>query len=272
MKNQINYNAYCSAVIFIFNRSTPPNHGINDMLQFAIDNIGEFVKTNFIAILNDEGSYPQEIYPAYCERLDDKGFIIKERNVIISSSQAIPNQDVAFIRQKLGSFETILVEKHRKAYEEFINTNDDPKMAIRKLFEHGRRELLDILRQGKVSAIWHREYGSSDMNIVPRDIIKFQQNAHGYISKSLNVGKNSIKQEKSVKLRGGNEFINSIIGELNKEYTVDEADLFVRHILPKKKYIFVHTPRSECDYELWDTSKMGIRDIQAIVERHLLCH
>lgn len=272
MKTQINYNGYCSAVIFIFNRSTPPNHGINDMLQFAIDNIGEFVKTNFIAILNDEGSYPQEIYPAYCERLDDKGFIITERNVIISNSKTISNPDVFFVRQKIGSFEPILVERHRKVYEEFINTKEDPKLAIRKLFQHGRREVLDILRQGKVSAIQHREYGSSDMNIVPSDIVKFQQNAHGYISGRLNVGKNSIKQEKSIKLRGGKEFINSITGKLNAEYTVAEADLFVSHILPKKKYILIHSPRGECNYELWDTSKMGVRDIQAIVTRHLLCY
>lgn len=103
--------------------------------------------------------------------------------MIISSSQAVPNKDAAFIRQKFGSFEAVLVETYRKAYEEFINTNEDSKLAIRKLFEDGRRVLLNILRQGKVTAIFHREHGSSNVNIIPRDEIRFQQNAHGYISK-----------------------------------------------------------------------------------------
>lgn len=68
--------------------------------------------------------------------------------------------------------------------------------------------------------------------------------------KKLNLGKHSINQEKSIKLRGGKVFIKSIIDNMKPEYTVADSDLLVSHILRKKQYILLHTPRDECDYEL----------------------
>lgn len=270
MKYRINYNGYCSAVLFVFNRCTAPNAAVNDMLKFAVENIGDFVRDNFIAILNDEGEHAEDIYPSYCERLDEKGFVVKERNVILSSAKRLPNEDVFYVRQKLSSFETRLVRKHRQAYEDFLNSHEDIVLAVRRLFEHGKDELLEILRQGKVSTVRYRENGPSDMTRVPRDVIRFQQNALGFLRRKIKLGRNSIVQEKSIKLRGSSKFITLITAKMNAEYTIAEAHLFTRHILPNKKYILIHTPRGECDYELWDTTEMKKKDVQDIVARSLL--
>lgn len=275
MSFTINMNEYCSAVLFVFPRGRPPDRHTNAMLNYAIRVLGSFVKTQFIAILNDGESDAETRRRVYVRTMKRFGFSASSQNVFCSSALDATNADVEGIRKKLSGFKEELVQEHRSAYEDFIRTHStDPESAIRNLFDKGKRELETILRRGNVTV---KHFETLDCVKRERDVIIFEQNSMNYIRRKLKIGKNKVKETKTVKIRGNSaknaeNLITTVLARLATSYGFSEAKIFSQAFLAKDSYILLHTPTKSVNnynYELWDFSTMNDEDIQSLVQRIL---
>lgn len=270
MNHVINVNGYFSAVLFVFNGIYPANEGTIKILQYAINQFGVRVKENFFVIINDFYGQGHKYKATYSEALHRFGFVEDGQNVIISSALSRPNSSCLHIRKTLSKMNPRLISTHLRAYKAVMNSHGDLKHAIRDLYLHGRKELEGLLRRGRIETVRYCDAGPRKNLSVPKDVLKFRQHSSNIILRRLGLTNDRIIEERTVLLKGSAYFLTLIRAQLNQEYTVGEVNIFVRHILGNERYILIHTPKEEYDYELRDATNMPNEVLRELLISHLI--
>lgn len=270
MNRVINVNGYFSAVVFVFHGMAPANDLTKKILQYAIELFGEKVKERFFVIVNDFIGNGQNYKPTYSDILYRLGYKENGRNVVVSSALANPNSECHEIRNILSSFEPRLISSHLRAYRDVMEKHGDLAQAIHNLYLHGRKELENLLRGGKIETIRYCDAGPRKNISVPKDVLKFRQHSCNLFLRRLGLGNDKVVEERTVLLRGSPYFLTLIRAQLNQEYTIGEVNIFVRHILGNERYMLIHTPKEEHDYELRDASAMTNDELRELLISHLI--
>lgn len=272
MNHMIDVNGYCSGVLFVFSGVVPANEVTARILQYAVKRLGSHVRHNFVAIINDMYGVRGRYKATYSEMLHAHGFEEDGCNVLVSSALATPNRHCPGIRQRLAGFNERLVASHVRAYRAVIDGqgHGNLRQAVRKLYWHGRQELHSVLRRGRIETVRYCASGPRKNTAVPKDVLFFRQHSKNVLVRRLGLGHDHIVEERSVQLKGSPYFVTLIRAQMNQEYTFGEVNIFVKHILGNERYMLIHTPKAQYDYELRDATLMSDAELQDLVVSHLM--
>lgn len=272
MNHVIDVNGYCSGVLFVFSGVVPANEVTARILQYAVKRLGPHVRRNFVAIINDMYGAHGRYKATYSEMLHAHGFEEDGVNVLVSSALATPNRHCPGIRQRLAGFNERLVASHVRAYRAVIDGqgHGDLRQAVRKLYWHGRQELDSVLRRGRIETVRYCASGPRKNTAVAKDVLFFRQHSKNVLVRILGLGHDHIVEERSVQLKGSPYFVTLIRAQMNQEYTFGEVNIFVKHILGNERYMLIHTPKAQYDYELRDATLMSDAELQELVVSHLM--
>lgn len=186
MEDNFNYvvdaNGFYSGVLFIFNGGAQPDESIDRFLQNALRHIGPHVKESFIAVVNVFNTSTLGRSGAYADKLHEHGFILKYDNFFISNAKQTPNQNAHMLRSQLDSFQAKLVRSHQTAYNKLLlELHGDVKEIIRHLHEHSRRELMLMLRHGRIDTSISKVQINSISKSKTQTIITVCRYSHGYL-------------------------------------------------------------------------------------------
>lgn len=268
MDTEIRINAYCSGVLFVFSGATPANQITVDTLEYAKEQFGDHVLDNFVAIVNDIGGLGEGKLGSYLECLDGHGFKLKPTNVFVASALNDDKNVRALVRNLLSEFEPVLIKQFMKKYKDIIeSTAGNLTKAVSSAHADSKKELSDILRQGKITVKRHMGEKLKKNLDVPVDVIVFQQYSRGYMGRMFFKKSTRLLLERTVLLEGSKEFKARIKAHMNMEFQSNEVGVFLNLILKEERHLLIHTPHERYDYVLKDATSLDNGDLVAEIER-----
>lgn len=150
-----------------------------------------------------------------------------------------------------------------------MDSHGDLMQAIHNLYLHGRKELENLLRRGKIEKVRYFDAWPRKNIPVLKDVLKFRQQSSNHLLRRLVLGKDRVIEERIGLLRGSQYFLMLIRAQLNKEYTISEVNIFVRHILGNERYMLIHTTKAEFYYAIRDASSMSDNELRDLLITHL---